>query len=227
MRIKEFDLDLPDVDTDGIAELQQLVGAGNLILNGALADLGTALRFDVDDAGYSAGVGGVQIAIDSSGDVNTVVFTVTGLDADGKTQTEDITGVTTTAVESAKYFSRITTIAADAAVGSDVFVGPVDEATSRTIPLNWRAATAATINVDVTGTINFTVQETFDNVQVVGQSAQQNAQWINISALASKTADTTSTATLGATAVRILINSYSSGGELQMNVNQPSEYSAA
>ena len=72
--------------------------------------------------------------------------------------------------------------------------------------------------MDVTGTIDFTVQETFDDIQSLGL---QGAQWLAISALSAKTADTTSKSTVGATAIRLIVNSYSSGAELQMNVIQP------
>ena len=97
-------------------------------------------------------------------------------------------------------------------------IGWVDEVSTPAIPLNWRSESAATINVDVTGTIDFTVQETFDDIQSLGI---QNAQWLSITALATKTADTTSKSTVGATAIRLIVNSYSSGAELQMNVVQP------
>jgi hypothetical protein len=59
------------------------------------------------------------------------------------------------------------------------------------------------------------VQQTFANVL-----AGEAAVWTDITALASKTADTTSTAAVGATAIRLLINSYSSGAELQMYTSQ-------
>lgn len=221
MRPKLYDMDLIDVDVNGIAENQTLAGAGNLTLDGALADLGTAGAFNVTDGGYSVDVGGVQIAIDSAGDVSAVVFTVTGTDQDNKTQTEAITGVTTTAIESTKYWRDITQIAASAAVASNVFVGPVDEAVSRTIPLDYQSTKQATVAVDVTGTVSFTVQETLDDIQT-SVNAVQSAQWFNITALTTKTADTVGAASVGATAIRLLINSYSSGAELQMHVSQPS-----
>jgi hypothetical protein len=217
MRPNVFDVDLIDVDDNGIAENQTTAGADDLILNGALADLGTALEFEVVTAGYSAGTGGVQIAIDSAGDVSAVNFTVTGLDENGKSQTETITGVTTTAVESTKYWSKITSIAADAAVASNVFVGPVDESATKMYPIDWRSTEACNIHVDVTGTIDFTVQQTFANVL-----AGETPVWTDITALAAKTADTTSTAAIGATAIRLKVNSYSSGAELQMYTSQVS-----
>lgn len=220
MRPIKIDIDPIDVDPDGIAENQTLGEAGDLTLNGALCDLGTAGQFDIEDAGYSSGCGGVQIAIDSAGDISGVTFTVTGLDQDGKSVTEDITGVTTAAVESTNYYSQITQIAADGAVGSNVFVGPVDEVATSTIPVSYLGQYQATAAVDITGTIDFTVRETFDDIQT-SVNAVQDAQWFNISALASKTADTIGEAARGATALSLIVNSYSSGAEAQLFISQP------
>lgn len=210
-----FDIDPIDVDPDGIAENQTLGGAGNLTLDGALCDLGTAGQFDIGDAGYSDGIAGVRIAIDSAGDVSSVTFTVTGKDQDGIDITEDITGVTTTAVESVNYFSQITQIAADGAVGSNVFVGPVDEIVTKTYVLNWRAAEACTVAVSaLAGTCQFDIQESFDDPE----NGVRNMNWID--AQADKAADLAALLTLHARAVRLRFDSYSSGAELQFAVIQ-------
>lgn len=221
MRPHAYDIDLIDVDPDGIAENQTLAGAGNLTLNGALCDLGTSGQFDILDAGYSSGVGGVQIAIDSAGDVSSVVFTVTGKDENGRAVTETITGVTTAAVESTTYWSQITQIAADAAVGSDVFVGPVDEASTPTFPLDAMATGGADIAVAVTGTISYTVQECFNDFQT-SDLAIQSVDWFPITALESKSADAVGS-THHSTGCRLLVSSYSSGAELAMYIVQPED----
>lgn len=213
MQPYRYDIDPPTVDPNGIAENQTLGGAGNLILNGAQCDLGTALQFDIGDS-YSDGIGGVQIAIDSAGDVSGVVFTVTGLDQDGNAITEDITGVTTTAVESTNYWSQITQIAADGAVASNVFVGPVDEIITRTLPINWRATEAATIVVSgLVGTCQFDIDETFD-----AMSDNSGFNWITN--LSNQSADLKGLLTIHATAVRLKFDSYTAGAELQFIVLQ-------
>ena len=208
-----LDIDPADVDVDGIAEAQTLGAAGNLTLNGVLADLGTAGQFDIGDS-YSDGIGGVKIAIDSAGDVSTVNFTVTGKDQDGNATTEVITGVTTTEVQSTTYWSQITQIAADAAVGSAVNVGPVDEIITRTLPLNWRATEAATVAISgLSGTCQYDVDETFDDMaNNDGFNFQTN--------LSNQSADVSGLLTLHATACRLKFDSYSSGAELQFHVLQ-------
>lgn len=208
MRPKEYDIDPDDVDTNLIAESQTTTTAG-----GNLTLATTSLDY------------ARQIGITSAGNDTGLTFTVVGTDPDGYTQTEDITGVSATVAESTKYYKVISSIAVDGATTTGgVIVGTVDELVTQTIPLDWRSDVAANLNVDVTGTINFTVQETFDDIQRPGlsaQSAAQNAQWINITALTSKTADTNSVATVGAHGVRLVVNSYTNGAEIQLNVNQP------
>lgn len=218
MRLKQFDIDPANVDRDGIAEAQQLVGAGNLTLNGALADLGTAGQFDIGDS-YSSGVGGVQIGVYSAGNLTAVTFTITGKDQDGFAITEDVAGPNNDTTETTKYFSQVTQIAADGAVGSDVEVGTVDEVITKTIPVDRASNVACAMGVTVTGTINYTVQETLDPVQSTAEV--QAAQWHNLSALASKTASLLSVGTVGVNAIRLMVNSYTDTAEIQLDISQP------
>ena len=215
MRPYRLDIDPADVDVDGIAEAQTLGAAGDLTLNGALCDLGTAGQFDIGDA-YSDGISGVKIAIDSAGDINTVVFTVTGKDENNNDVTENITGVTTTEVQSTTYWSQITEIAANAAVASAVNIGPVDEIITRTLPVNWRAYNAATVAITgLSGTCQFDVDETFDDMRL---GSDVNTNWIT--KLTNQSADVAGLLTLHATATRLKFDSYTNGAELQFTVIQ-------
>lgn len=208
MRLKEFDIDLDAVDADGIALSQAPTSGGTLTLNGPL---GTTLDY------------ARQVAVASVGNDTGVTFTITGTDADGYALTDAITGASAGATESTEYFKTITSIANSAATATGgVTVGTVDEALTQTIPLDWRSDTAANINVDVTGTINYTLEQTFDDVQRPGlapRSAAANSQWLAVATAGA--ADATLQPTLGATAIRLMVNSYATGGELQMNVVHP------
>lgn len=212
MRLKEYDVDPIDVDADGIAQSQTLAagGAQSLTLNGALVTGGV----------FRADFGGRRIGIASVGNDSARTFTVTGTDPDGYALTEAVTGANAGTAESTEYFATVSSVTVDDDTAAAVAVGTVDELCSKTLPLDWRADDAARLNVDVTGTINYTIQETFDDVQRPGQlarSAYQNSQWIDITALASQTGDVTSETSRHATAFRIVVNSYSSGAELQVN----------
>ena len=209
-----FDIDPADVDPDGIAENQTTAGAADLVLDGALCDLGTAGQFDVGDS-YSSGIAGVRIAIDSAGDVSGITFTVTGLDQDGLAASEDITGVTTTAVEGTTYWSQITQIAADGEVTSNVFVGPVDEVITKTFPLNWKSSDPATLVVfGLSGTIQYDIDQAFNDPD----DGPQNFSWLPLTA--NSTANVVDTSDRYARWTRLVVDSYSSGAELQFAVLQ-------
>ena len=213
---RHLDVDPIDVDPDGIAENQTLAGAGDLTLNGALCDLNGG-TFDVAVSGYGTGIGGVRIAIDSVGDISTVNFTVTGTNQDGIAITQVLTGVTTTAVESTVYWKTVTQIASDAAVASAVFVGPVDKVITPTIVLNWRSNYSATMMVTtVTGTLQYDILESLINVTATQDFVGGH---FDVSQ-SNKTAVLIATALLHATAIRLRLDSYSSGADLHFEVRQ-------
>lgn len=207
-RIKEYDVDPDNVDADGIAVTQTATGAGSLTLT---ATGGLTLDY------------GHQIGITNTGDNTSVSFVVTGTDPDGYSLTETVAGVSDAVAESTEYFKTVSSVTNSAAITGGAAVGTVDELVSKTIPINWRSDVAATVNVDVTAMINWTLEETFDDVQRPGQadqSAYQNSQWLAVAT--SGAADNTLQTTLGATAIRLKVNSFTTGGELQFNVMQPS-----
>lgn len=211
MKPKKYDIDLPDVDADGLAESQTTAGAADLTLDGALCDLGTAGQFDIGDS-YSDGIGGVQLGFTSAGDISGVTFTITGKDENGDDQTATLTGVNASTVETTTYWSQVTQIAADAAVGTAVTVGTVDEVITPAIPIN-RLATDefATAVAGLSGTIDYSIQETFDDTKT-----EKPTNWLDTQA--NKTADLSAQSSLHAQAVRLVVNSYSSGAELQFHV---------
>ncbi len=204
MRPNVIDIDVADANLTGFAS--NVTGAAFTLTSTAATD-GLAHQ--------------VSIRNDSGTNHAGKTVTLVGTDADGKALTEAVTGPGAGAtVESSGYFLTLTSATPSATIGADTFdIGWVDEVASQTYPIDRMSPYQANILVDVTGTIDFTVQELWENVYDVS-NPQQDATWINITALASKTADTASQATLGATAIRLIVNSYSSGAELQMYTNQ-------
>ena len=200
MRPKMIDIDVADESLTGFAS--NVTGATWTLTNTTPTD-GLAHQ--------------VSIRNDAAVNHSAKTATLVGTDADGKALTETINLPNTSAtVESTKYFKTLTSITPSATIGTDTMdIGWVDEVSSQTIPIDWRSPYAMNISVDVTGTLNFTVQQTF--ADVLGGVA---AVWSDITALASKSADTTSVAAVGATAIRIITSSYSSGAELQMYMKQ-------
>lgn len=210
MKPKMFDFDLDDADDNGIYTVAAVAGAGALTLAGALVT-GTVATMD-----YAR-----QIVIDSAGDDRSITFTVVGTDADGLAQTEVITGPNATTVESTGYFKTITSITASGAAAGNVTIGTVDEAVSQTIPIDWASDSPCAIHADISGTINYTVQESYSAIHGDTSTVVQSAVWTAITAFSGKTADVAGTATAGATAIRFLVNSHSSAAEAQVYVSQP------
>lgn len=149
-------LTMATADRDGIAAAQQLVGAGNLTLDGVLA--GT---LDVPR----------HLSVYCAGDISGVTFTVTGTDRFGNAITEDIVGPDTTpdTTKGTKNFKTVSQVAADGAVGTDVEVGSADEAESQWVPHNMYAGTA-TIQALLSSGANMTyaVQHTLANIFAAG-----------------------------------------------------------
>ncbi len=156
-----------------------------------------------------------------------VTFTIVGTDSDGHPKTE--TGLTGPAsnstVTTSGYFKTVTSVQPSATMGGLVVsVGIAAPSLSPTIVLEWRSIIAATHQVQVTGTINFTVQETLDEVS---QTVDVDAHgWTSVtSGLASKTATTTAAGVVGATAARLLVNSVTNGATYTWRVVQPTQIS--
>jgi hypothetical protein len=213
MTINKYDIDLPDVDANGIAEDQQPTTTVPFVLDGALCDTGTAGQFDIGDS-YPGDVAGVRLSFESAGNWSGVTITISGRDDTGTDTTEDLTGPSGSTVETIKYWSHIPEggITVSGTVATDIEVGTVDEVVSTTTPVNWQSLepyTAAALGV--TGTINFDFQQSFDPIKDAPPSLWNSFQ-------ASKTADIVSDVQRHAVSVRLKVNSYSSGAELQFYV---------
>ena len=151
-----------------------------------------------------------------------LTFTIIGTDANDLAQTE--TGITGPAsgatVTSTKHFKTISTITPSATmVALVVSVGIAAESVVPMIALEWRSIAAAAMTVKVTGTVNFTVEETYANPF---NNAMEACPWVSVTALAAKTATTSSTVTVGDQAVRLKTNTVTNGATLTWFITQPS-----
>lgn len=158
----------------------------------------------------------VSIRNDSANDKSAITITLVGTDQNGNAQTEVIAGPGASAtVESTLYFLTLTSVTPTSTWGADTAdIGWVDEFASPVINVNWAAEDVLTLVADVTGTINFTLQQTFDQFALVGQAAPR---WKDIAAAGAT--DLVVQTTGGATAVQVIVNSYTNGAELRLNAN--------
>jgi hypothetical protein len=207
-----IDLDLATVDTNSVFEDQTTAGSGPLTLNGA----------DVNSDGEWVSPDGFahQISLESTGNLSGVTFAITGYSDFNKHNliTEGVTGPNNATVESTGYFAIITGVTVTGAVGTNVECGFVDEAVTQSIPLNWRGGVAS-VNIDVTGTLDLTIQNTFDDIQNLNDldfnwQDSPSVDLINITS-------STNEAYEGLPrALRVKVNSYSTGAEAQIVIQQ-------
>ena len=224
-------------DSNGSPLTESIAGPGSFGFVATTSRFSTissiAIASPVAGSTVDIGVNGVFIAsdslahqidiIDTGADIQTgATYTIVGTDIDGLALSEDIAGPGSGAtIETTGYFKTITCIAiASPVAGSTIDVGIVDEVSAQSVPLNLLSQSGATVHVDVTGTIDFTVRERFDDIQLSSTAVQTN-RWIAVTALATKTADTTGVLTAGASACQIIVNSYTAGAELQVYITQP------
>lgn len=153
-----------------------------------------------------------------------VTFTIVGIDADGapKTETGLVGPASASTVTSTGYFKTVTSIQPSATMGALVVsVGIAAPSLSPTIALDWRSIVGAMHQVEVSGTINFTVQETVDTLF---GAASDTLSWGALSSgLSSKTATTTAQGLLGGNGARILVNSVTNGATYTWRVVQPTQ----
>jgi hypothetical protein len=163
----------------------------------------------------------VTIRNDSVTDHSAKTAVLTGTDADGKAQTETVNLPGTSAtVTSTKYFKTLTSVVPSATIGADTMdIGWSAVAVSPTYPIDTDAEVACNIYADITGTINFSIMQSFADVQT---DNTYMTSFSAISALAAKSADTAGQSNVGATAIRLLVNSVTTGATIAMYTSQPS-----
>ena len=201
------------VDGDGICASQTPGGAGSLTLNGVLTGSVTSGVYNSTTA--------QQIGITSAGNDSGRTYTVTGkgYDSNGfysESVSEDVTGPNAGTVESTYYYVEITDISIDGAAAGANTVGTVDEAVTPIYPTNAWSLYNVGLQVDITGTINTTVQYTLQDVQDTSIALS----WINATDLTTITADADKALSANVTGVRMVVNSGSDGGIAKLSITQ-------
>ncbi len=164
----------------------------------------------------------ISIRNDSVTDHSGKTLAAVGTDQDGRAQTETITAPGTSAtVESTKYWLTLTSLTPSATIGADTFdIGWVDEFATKTLPLNWRGGNAA-LDINVSGTINYDLEQTFDDIQVKTTAFDWTVD--NTTTQSSQTADQPVLYRAHPKGIRLKINSYSSGASIILSYTQRDE----
>ncbi len=144
-------------------------GAGALTENGALVSGGVATLAVP-----------ARITITSAGNDSGKTFVVVGTDAAGSAITETITGPNTAAVTSLLSYKTVSSITISAAAAGAITVGNAQSGASTPIALDSWAFPQVAIQCSVTGTVNYTVQQTLDNPNdPVNPIARASMQWVD------------------------------------------------
>lgn len=153
-----------------------------------------------------------QILFTSAGNDSANTITITGTDVSGTVISESLLGGSgATTVVSALSYKTVTSITASAAVASTIQVGTNTVASSQFIRLDDYASNAqVAIQVNVTGTVNYTVQSTMDDPNDFTRGITPSQMvWVNSSDTNVVNATTTQQSQFGVAPIfaRVVLNS--------------------
>ena len=127
-------------------------GSVALTLNGALVTGGVAILATAR-----------RVLITCAGNETGKTFTLTGTSYNGQVQSETLAGPNATTVQSVLDYKTVTSITISAAAAGALTVGTSTVESSRWLRLDNWAFPQVAIQCDVTGTVNYTVQQTLDD----------------------------------------------------------------
>lgn len=196
---------LDTADANGIAVAQTLAGAGDVDLDGVFVV--APLTYAVLDTPR-------RVIITSAGNDSGITFTVYGnqrVDGTGNDQVEVVQGVNIGAASTLLDFGTVTRVAASGATAGDIEVGTNGVGGTPWFNVDYQMhPITMSIAVVVTGTVNYTVQYTYDDIAAT--SSQPNAATpiyvtFNDPVLTSETANGESNFSSPFTAWRVVVNS--------------------
>ena len=117
-----------------------------------------------------------RIMITSAGNDSGITFTVSGTDWNNANISQAVTGGNATTAVTTLDFATVTKIIASAATASTVTVGTNGVAGSRPICFDQFGFPQISLQVSVTGTVNYTVQQSLDDPNRVGLASMN---WVN------------------------------------------------
>ena len=177
----------------------------SLLINGALASGGIATLAAAQPVSFA-----------SVSNLSGINFTITGLDADGRAQSEVVVGPNNDAVITIGYYKSISSIAASGTSVSLVTVGALfaNGAVSKTQVLNWRA-----INSNITFALTFGSEVASASVDVsyTDPQSSESLTWFN-TPLNDVNANLSYSTHDSVSAARLRLNSYTSSTGLELTI---------
>jgi hypothetical protein len=132
--------------------LSQTPAAGALTLNGALVTSGVAVMDQPR-----------RVLITATGNESAKTFTITGTNWSGQVWGETITGPNATTTQSVLDYATVTSITISAAAANALTIGTSGVASSPWVRLDHWSQPETSIQATVTGTVNYTVQQTLQD----------------------------------------------------------------
>ncbi len=155
-----------------------------------------------------------RVIVTSAGDDTNKTFTFTGTDWNGNAISEVLTGANAGAAQTAYDYATVDLIVLSAATASTgIIIGTNGVASSRPIFMDQFGFAPTSLQVNVTGTVNFDVEQSLDNpngpVGAPGVTPYASVLWLNHpdSALANATADAQGNYAYIPNMTRIILNS--------------------
>lgn len=188
-----------------------IAGAGTVTLNGSLVSTGSSVAHGaIVASGIAVLDTARRVIFTSSGNDTGITFAVTGTDNAGNPQSETVTGTNGSVASTVLDYKTFNPPTASGAAAGTVAIGTNGVAASPWVRFdNWVAGGVA-VQVDVSGTVNYTVQQTLDDPNSATNSvAEASVTWIS-SADSAVVAATTAQQTnyqFAPTYARVLLNS--------------------
>ena len=209
----------PLVDTVGPLQAQALASVA------ANQTPGAGAAFTLNGTLASGGIATItppaQLIFTFAGNESANSFTVTGLDQGGNAVSEVVPGVNIGTSTSVLTYSVVKSVVATNAAAANIEIGNTQSASSQWFRMDEWAIPNIGIGVDVSGTVNYTVQQSFDDPNSPTSPVTANAMhWINCPdlSLVAATVDAYAFYNFIPTWIRIVMNSGS--GTVTMTATQ-------
>lgn len=209
MRPKRWTFTLAALDADGYVASANV----NSVAVGGSYTIRSAATHPGDGCGH-------PVTVYSAGDITGTVFTITGVDPEGRSISEDITGLNNDTATSTKYFSNVTSVVRKSgATGAVAFVvGYTAVAVTPIVPVSPYDHNGPLLGVDIGGTVTFSGQTTNGNIFELANASLFFQAVTDMSAVS---ADTMKPCLPGTTGVHVYVASHTSG-TLAVTVTQDS-----
>ncbi len=151
-----------------------------------------------------------RVLITAAGNESAKTFTITGTNWSGSVISETITGPNATTAQSVLDYKTITSITISADAAGAITIGTSGVGGSKWVRFDDWAPSAISLQVDVTGTISYTIQTSLDSPDdEVSATTPANMVWVNSSdtAVVAATATAQSNFLFAPRWVRVLVNS--------------------